>query len=130
MTEKIYVASSFEDRNRTRQLHSELISAGHEITADWTTHLEIAKLDDEAEKRRLRRLYAIEDIQGVISSTVFALLLGERESVGARIELGVAIGAGVHRICLIGEPKESQVFYSYPSLEVFADTDSFVKSLH
>ncbi len=129
MTERIYVAASFEQRDEVRALHKKLREAGHTITADWTTHKEIASLETEEEREALKQQYAVEDTNGVTSASVYALLLSDRKSTGAHIELGIALGANLGRICLIGEPDESQLFYSHPAITVYPDTDTFVDSL-
>jgi hypothetical protein len=38
MSERVYVAASFEQREEVRDLHAQVVEAGHTITADWTTH--------------------------------------------------------------------------------------------
>jgi hypothetical protein len=129
MTERVYVAASFEQRNEVRELYKRLRNAGHTISADWTTHKEIVSLKSEEEREALKRQYATEDTEGVTSATVYALLVNDRKSTGAHIELGIALGAGVGRICLIGSPDESQLFYSHPNITVYPDEDSFVDSL-
>ncbi len=129
MPERVYVASSFEQKEDVRVIHRMLIDAGHEITADWTTHNEIASLESEQERKSLKQQYAVEDTEGVKSATVYALLLGERKSTGAHIELGIALGASIGKVCLIGNPDESQLFYSHPAITVFPDVSSFIESL-
>ncbi len=129
MPERIYVASSFEQKEDVRKLHRILIDAGHTITADWTTHTEIDSMESATEREQLKRQYVIEDTEGVTEATVFALLIGDRKSTGAHIELGIAIGANIERICLIGAPDESQLFYDHPSITTFPDAESFIASL-
>lgn len=129
MAERIYIAASFEQRDEVRELYGRLREAGHIITADWTTHKEIVSLESEEEREALKRQYAIEDTEGVTSATVYVLLLGERKSTGAHIELGIALGAGIGRICLIGNPDDAQLFYSHPTITTFPTADSFLDSL-
>jgi len=129
MAERVYVAASFEQRDQVRELYGRLREAGHIITADWTTHQEIISLDSEEEREALKRKYAIEDTEGVTSATVYALLVGERKSTGAHIELGIALGAGIGRICLIGKPDGAQLFYSHPAITSFPTVDLFLESL-
>lgn len=129
MAERVYVAASFEQRDEVRRLYDHLREAGHSITADWTTHKEIVSLESAEEREALKRQYAIEDTEGVTSATVYALMVGERKSTGAHIELGIALGAGIGRICLIGTPDNSQIFYNHPAITIFPDVDSFLLSL-
>lgn len=128
-TERIYVAASFEQRNDARSLHEVLRKAGHTITADWTAHKEINSLKTENERENLKRQYAIEDTDGVKTATIYVLLLGDRKSFGAHIELGIALGANLKRICIIGRPDKSQLFYSHPAITIYPNINEFVKSL-
>ncbi len=129
MSERIYVAASFEQREEVRVLHERLKAEGHAITADWTTHKEIVSLESEEEREALKRQYAIEDTDGVTTASVYALLLGSRKSTGAHIELGIGCRYQVARICLIGEVDESQLFYSHPSIITVPNADAFIDLL-
>jgi hypothetical protein len=127
MSQRIYIAASFEQKDQVRTLLEELKAAGHTITADWTVHKEIAGLNSNGERQALRRQYAIEDTEGVASATVYALLIGDRKSTGAHIELGIALGAHVPHIFLIGHPGDSQLFYTHPSIKVVPNTKTFIE---
>ena len=127
MSQRIYIAASFEQKDQVKALLEELKSAGHTITADWTVHQEIAQLKSDGERQALKRQYAIEDTEGVASATVYALLVGERKSTGAHIELGIALGAKVPHIFLIGRPDDSQLFYTHPSIKVVPNTKTFIE---
>lgn len=127
MPEKIYVAASFEQKDEVRDLFKQLKAAGHTITADWTLHKEIASLISEEERKSLKRQYAIEDTNGVKQATVYALIIGDRKSTGAHIELGIALGANIPHICLIGNPDASQLFYSHPAITILPDIKSFIE---
>lgn len=129
MAERIYVAASFEQKSEVKALFKKLEAAGHTITTDWTTHKEIASLESEEERESLKRQYAIEDTDGVTSASVYVLLLNNRKSTGAHIELGIALGAQISRICLIGEVDESQLFYSHPSITKLPNIDAFIDLL-
>lgn len=124
---KIYVASSFEQKEATKQAHELLERAGHEITLDWTTHKWLNGEDDD-QKEVLYREYAVADVEGVMAADVFILLLGERKSAGAHIELGIALGA-MKRIFLVGEIKDETLFYWHPRVEKVKETNSIVDIL-
>ena len=129
MPERVYVAASFEQANDVKALYKKLRAAGHIITADWTVHQEIASMGSEKERQALKSQYVIEDTDGVTSSSVYALLLGPRKSTGAHIELGIALGAKVPLIVLIGNPDENQLFYSHSSVTIVPDVDTFMQLL-
>ncbi len=128
-SERIYVASSFEQRDEVSALHRLLRNAGHTITADWTTHREITSLESIVEREKLKQQYAIEDTNGVKTATIYVLLLGNRKSTGAHIELGVALGSNINRVCIIGEPDTSQLFYSHPAITIYPNIRTFLDSL-
>ena len=129
MSERIYVAASFEQKDEVKALHKQLQAAGHTITVDWTTHKEIVSLESEEEREALKRQYATEDTNGIISASVYVLLLGSRKSTGAHIELGIALGAQIPRIYLIGKVDVSQLFYSHPSITTVPTIDAFMHML-
>lgn len=55
MSESVYIAASFEQRDEVRDLHAQIKEAGHTITADWTTHKEIASLESAEEREQLKQ---------------------------------------------------------------------------
>jgi len=129
MSERVYIAASFEQKDDVKDLYKRLEKAGHTITADWTVHKEIISLKTDQEREALKNKYVIEDTEGVKSASVLALLIGSRKSIGAHIELGIALGANTPLIVLIGKPDKSQLFYSHPSITVVPDVDAFMKLL-
>jgi hypothetical protein len=130
MAERVYVAASFEQKMAVRELFKRIEAAGHVVTEDWTTHREIVSIESEKERKALKRQYAVADTEGVRSATVYGLLIAERKSTGSHIEYGIAIGAGIAHICLIGVPDETQLFYDYPGVIVVPDEDAFIDYLN
>ena len=127
---KLYVAASFEQKEQVRQLYDILKSKGHIITADWTTHKEIASLPTLEERETLAKQYVIEDTNGVANADVFILLLGERKSTGAHVELGVALGSkNVKQIILVSDDNDSQLFYRHPKVKHVNNTEELLKCL-
>lgn len=110
---KIYVASSFEQREETKDAHTALLEAGHEITLDWTTH---RWLKDSPEAEGLYKEYALSDVQGVLDADVYILLLGSRASTGAHIELGIALGSNKKHILIVGDIQQFTLFYRHPKI--------------
>jgi hypothetical protein len=126
---KIYVAASFEQRDTVKEIYKLLTDKGHIITADWTNHKEIVSMPTKIEQERLAKRYAIEDTNGVKNADVFILLLEERKSTGAHIELGIAIGAHVSHIFIVGEKtlSESQLFYRQPQIKYLQNIREVIK---
>jgi hypothetical protein len=127
MPQRVYVAASFEQIDDVKALYKKLRAAGHVVTADWTIHKEIASMSSEKERQALKSQYVIEDTEGVTSASVYALLLGPRKSTGAHIEFGIALGAKVPLIVLIGRPDENQLFYCHPSITIVPNVKAFMQ---
>lgn len=118
----IYVAASFEQRIEVRKLYELLEGLGHKITNDWTAHKEIADAPTIEARTKLSRQYAIEDVNGVRDAQVFILLLNERKSTGAHIELGIALGCkSVKSILIVTKHGSSQLFYEHPKVKQVKD---------
>jgi nucleoside 2-deoxyribosyltransferase len=127
---KLYVAASFEQKEKALQLYDILKAKGHIITADWTTHKEIASLPTFKERETLAKQYAIEDTNGITSADVFILLLSERKSTGTHIELGVALGStNVKQIFLVSNDNDSQLFYRHPKVKQVKSIEELLKIL-
>lgn len=123
---KIYVAASFEQKEEAKKLHNVLTNAGHTITLDWTTHKLLA---DAPNIEVLSRQYAIDDVEGVMAADVYVLILGERKSAGSHIELGIALGANIKHIYILGEVKDFTLFYKHPRVKNLLDVESLIKEL-
>lgn len=123
---KFYIASSYELKQETKKAQEMIKQAGHTITRDWTTHLEVAHAPNS---EQLSRDYAVEDVASVKEAEVFVLLLGDRKSTGAHIELGIAIGANLPRIYLVGEVKDFTLFYKYPGIKCIDSVEGLLAEL-
>lgn len=81
---RAYIASSLENAMQVELLRNEFITAGWEITHDWTTHGSV-----QAEGEARIREVAMLEVQGVLTADAMVVLLpGAR---GTHVELGVAI---------------------------------------
>jgi NADH dehydrogenase/NADH:ubiquinone oxidoreductase subunit G len=128
MAEKIYVAASFEQAHSVKKAYEVLRNAGHEIAYDWTDHRATANIESDEEREALRRQYAQEDVAGVENATVYILLLGDRASTGAHIELGIALGAR-KRIFIVTKNPTDQLFYRHPRVEIVPSLQAVIKRL-
>ena len=86
MKRRVYIATGLGHATRAQLVRDALISAGWEITYDWTTH---GRVEGDARVREV----AIDEINGVTTAhAVVAILPGYR---GTHVEIGAAIAAGV-----------------------------------
>lgn len=81
---KVFVASSFLNKEKTRRLQRQLRDAGHTITYDWTIH-------EGSNNYKILMREAKHDMQGVLDAEVLVILWPGR--FGTSGELGAAIAA-------------------------------------
>jgi len=125
---RVYTAGTVEDKERIQLIQKQFRDKGHVIDVDWTTHKWVAEQPKE-EQEQLFTEYAIEDVQGVREAEVFILILGNRKSVGAHIELGVALGAKVPHIYIVGQTDDPNLFYFHPNVKVVETIDTVLGEL-
>ena len=81
---KVYVASKFENRTRVQEVMAQLVTAGHEITYDWTRNSQVSSIQAEA------------DLDGVLDADALVLIVEDDLPYrGALVEFGIALGAGI-----------------------------------
>lgn len=89
---RVYVASKFEEKDRTRQVIEVLRNMGHQVTHDWTTEVPYAEGDPRGPP--YYRKCAEEDVRGVETADA-VILLSHPEGKGMFVEMGIAIGRGI-----------------------------------
>jgi len=135
---KIFVSGQIEDIENVRKVQAEFISAGHQITHDWTTNLtgvdmlgsREAKLEnlDESKKR------ATDDINGVVNSDIYVICTdNEKAGKGMYVELGAALALhakyNVPKIYLLGAMNHMSIFYLHPVVIRVDSVSDILKSL-
>jgi hypothetical protein len=123
---RVYVAASFERKDEVKKVLQILRENGHTITADWTGHQYVT---GDTQAKALARSYAIEDTDGVKTADVFVLLVAERKTFGAHVELGIALGAGVEEIYLVGQSWEEMMFYYHPTVKKVATVEKLLRRI-
>lgn len=119
---KFYVASKWQDRELVQQVQQELISRGHEITLDWTTHV------DPKEDSVLQE-WALRDVEGAAScNTYIGLFVNNHVYTGALVEMGIALGMG-NRVWIVGSVIDSCIFMNHPLVTKFPDVETMLKIL-
>ena len=94
---KIYVAGKFEKKPIVLDLYERLKTMGHEISYDWTKHIEIKPYSKHIE---LATKYSDSEINGILQSDVF-IYLSDSEGTTLKMEVGAAIMAKK----IIGKPR-------------------------
>lgn len=116
---RVYLAGRFDERERIRAAQQELLRHGHSLTADWTTHLPIARYGDDMQ---LAAEYADEDLSGVMAAEVFILLTSALSGgTGIHAELGTAIAhhqlTGKPDIFVVGPHFSKSMMYFHPAVK-------------
>jgi len=114
---RIYIAGTFQDQKRLREISMAVWSAGHEITGTWLH--ETARHEGMSQAEFTRKL-AMKDIAEVYAADLI-ILDNAQSSGGKNVEWGVALGSFQKKLLwLVGEP--SNVFHhladkTFPSWE-------------
>ena len=126
---KFYIVARFRLKEVVRDIHKQLQKRGHEIVADWTTHLEAKPYDENI---GLARQYSIEDINGAKSCDVF-IILSDEAGTNVYGELGAAIVShlehGKPKIYVIGDHTARSMFYFHPSVNRRRTIDEVLEEL-
>lgn len=123
---KVYVAGASKERyERAIPMMERLRAGGVDVTHDWTVGMTGAP--DSSLSLEERAQYAAEDIRGVLAADVVAFLapLKGASSIGAWVELGIALGAG-KPVFAAGDTTPS-IFGELPA--GFPDDESLARAL-
>ncbi len=114
---RVYVATAYGNREAARAAIRELRLAGHTVVGDWTYHTTEGETESDADM--LLRAFAQEDRHAVEDADALLLLHDERGK-GSFAELGIAVGAGVRCIVVVGgedmAPYKGPIFYLLPEV--------------
>lgn len=116
---RVYIATSFKNKEGFNNLKDLLEAAGHTITHDWSKD-DASKYKDGPEKELYLMDCAIKSIGGICQAEA-VVLLAAPDMAGAFVEMGLAIGAGVSVIVLdaFKEGNRDCIFYRLPGSGLF-----------
>ncbi|MBR9702288.1 hypothetical protein GOV13_05200 [Candidatus Pacearchaeota archaeon] len=127
---KIYVATTFENKEKLLEIHKKIKEMGHEIAYDWTTHKPIKPYD---KNKDLAIQYSSKDIEGVDNCDIFILISNEKISPGMHTEFGAAIFSnmkyGKPLIYVVGEHTSNSIFYFHPSVKIVDSVDEVISEI-
>ncbi|HOI18356.1 MAG TPA: hypothetical protein PLX15_00640 [Candidatus Woesearchaeota archaeon] len=118
---KVYVAGKFEKKLIVLNLYERLKSMGHEISYDWTNHIEIKPYSENV---RLATTYSDSELEGISNSDVF-IYLSDNEGTTLKMEVGAAIMAKM----ITGSPKQIYIVGEYNDKSPWFMNEKFVKRL-
>ena len=101
----LYVAGSWSDRDRVREVMLALICQGHTITYDWTQVEQSSTIQAQHDKRGVERADAL-------------VLVMEKEYIyrGAWVEMGIAVGLGIPVFVFGQANREWCLFFQLPGV--------------
>lgn len=111
---KIYVASSFVNKDAVRSAISILESAGHSITHDWTVHDDGGRTGEELVA--FLKQCAQQDFDGVVNADAI-LVLNHELGRGMFTEMGIAQALG-KPIAVCDVDRANNIFFHMPGVRV------------
>lgn len=111
---KLYLASSFSDRDVLRSWADDLRRAGHIVTSRWLSGSHDI-VEHSGDERRLAE-EDFEDVEAADTLVLFVPVNGRRG--GCHVEFGLALAWGKRLIIV---PSRSNVFHWLPTVECYPD---------
>ena len=119
---KFYVAGKWQDRFAVQKIHQALIDRGHEITVDWTNHV-------DPQNQSILREWSERDIEGSTQcDTYIGVFRRKVVYTGALVEMGAALAAG-RRVWIIGNEIDSCIFMNHPLVVKFPSVKTMLRVL-
>lgn len=124
---KFYVAGKWQDKSTVKWLQNKLISLGHQITVDWTTH-DFGPDGVVATPEQLKNI-PMEDQWGVENCDAFVgVLVHEYQYKGLWVEMGIALACN-KLIFTIGHMGDSCIFMHHPRVQSFETFPEFLSHI-
>lgn len=126
---KVFVSGKFEKRQEVRKLMDLLISLGHEISCDWTTHVPCKPYVENQERARK---YGEEEVNGICSCDVL-IYLSEETGTTLNMELGAALAlakkTGKPKIFAVGKFNSKSPWFFHPLVKRVDSLDEALEEL-
>ncbi|TXH16067.1 MAG: hypothetical protein E6R03_06205 [Hyphomicrobiaceae bacterium] len=103
---KFYIASHSSNVYKVREAMAYVRSQGHEITCDWTQHIQAL---NEGHLSVPAWKICREDILGVDEAAAVIYLHTDKPSAGAWFEIGLAVGKGIPVAAIVGEQTKASM---------------------
>lgn len=119
---KIYIASALANSDNVQKLRDRLISLGHTITYDWTTH---NRVDDVTKLQEI----AYNEMNGVLDADLLLVLWPG--GFGTHCEIGIAAAVGKPTYMCIPDLSaiELKSFYYLKNVSIFNNIDSLISAI-
>lgn len=117
---KVYLASSFLNKEAARSAMNMLEDNGFTITTDWTVHEGLPELE-------VLKQEASEDLRGVKDADVFIMLWPGR--MGSNAELGAALAYGKPCILVGGVNRFDSVYFNHDLVRLAGTVTDAIKLL-
>jgi len=119
---KIYIASALRNSVNVQALRDKLITLGHQITYDWTTH-------NKVEDVSLLEDIAYKEMQGVLDADLVIVLWPA--GFGTHCEMGIAaaVDKPIYMVLPNDPTIELKSFYFLKNVSKFADLNSLLAAI-
>lgn len=127
----IYLSASYQDSDEVKNIQKYLISQGHSITEDWTTHA--IPMENRQQQADKLSYFAEKDSSAIHNADVFILLADRKEGRGKYVELGIALGESLarseFRIYVVAEDPTHSIFFFHPGVRRVQSIEEVYKEL-
>lgn len=128
---KIYVAGPLADVATVRAVQSAVVSAGHELTLDWTEDASLG--EDYGSQLDVSGKLAQEELNAVMAADAVLVIASEHDGRGMFVELGAALARAQQRelahVVIVGEIRHESVFYFHPVVQRVASVQDWLEYL-
>ena len=130
---KIYVAGPLADRERVQAVQSAVVTAGHELTLDWTRGVDVTLVKGYASLPEMSANIAADDLNAVLDAQAVLVVMSKHEGRGMYVELGAALirasRGDLQHLVILGPIQHESVFYYHPAVQRVSDVDEWLASL-
>jgi hypothetical protein len=120
---KVYVAGRSAIRDGVEDAIKKLISAGFEITFDWTKYPRMVYKDDP----ELAQKYSLLELEAISVCDAF-ILISDEEGRGMYVEMGYALALD-KSIYVIGKHNTKPIFMYHPAIIKMDKIEEVIKKL-
>jgi ketosteroid isomerase-like protein len=116
---RIYVSGPTADTAEVRRVQHAVLSAGHELTLDWSD--DVSSGEDYAARPERSARIARDGLDAVLAAEAVLVVATEHDGRGTFVELGAALARArrgeLAHVVLIGEVRHESVFHFHPAVQ-------------
>ncbi|HZW43047.1 MAG TPA: hypothetical protein VFF32_01465 [Dermatophilaceae bacterium] len=128
---KIYVAGPLADVATVKAVQSAVVTAGHELTLDWTNDASL--VEHYGAQLDVSGRLAQEDLNAVMAADAVLVIASKHDGRGMFVELGAALARAqrgeLAHVVVVGEMWHESVFYFHPAVQRVASIEAWLEDL-